>query len=319
MGIFDISKRHLRKQPKDVLPIRFRRKKSYVFFTWHGLFQWFALTVIAAFSFNYNNNLSLMFVTFLGLFFLSVLFRNYFFLKKVQLVGIFSKPCEEGQETEVVFEFTSTLKKEIPMVWMDIAGQSVPVHFTSSGLGQAVWKVTPSQYGVFYVPYLCLYTLWPQGMNRTWVFAKPQATLAVAPKRIADQSNGIQKGYVEDALLLSSPMGDPDGVRLMHPNEQAKIAWRHTLKHQKPMTYTYTASQKQVMIIDWPSDESSVDEKLLYVRRKIDTALDGQMMFQLRHPDYVSTVGGGAGFAVVVLCGLVDHVLPPQIWPGSDA
>lgn len=308
-----LSQLYTTQRKPQAFPIHFAKKKKYIFFSWVGFFHWVAVMMLALFSLNYNNNLSILAVCFLLVFYSSVLFTNYNVLKKITAVSCYSKPVEEGEVLEMVFEFRCEFGQDNPQVWMRVHDTVVPLE-VHEGLGKATWRVVPEKFGVFDFPSFSLFTFWPMGLNKTWVFARPIGTWAVAPRRTQPESNNIAKGHVMSDELLSSTMGEPDGVRPLFSNERGKMAWKHTVKHQKPMTYTYTSSERKVLYIDWPNDQRTDEEKLLWVRQHIDHALEEGMSFQVRHPDFVSQVGAGPEFATMVLCLLMPKVFPPTEW-----
>lgn len=315
MGILDkFTARRLSRQKRDKTPVSLKKHKKFTFFTYQGFFYLIALAIIGVFSVNYNNNLSIAMLCFLATFYLAVLFRNYAILRKMVMLDIYIKPARAQERIDIVFEFSCSQKKELPMVWLRINEEEMPIVFNHQGIGLATWSVVPPKEGVFYLPPLYFYSLWPQGLNKTWCLVKPKATLAVCPARSASLASVGHSGKIHDDILVSSSMGDPDGIRPLLPQERSKISWKHTLKRNKAMTYTYTASSQQVMIIPWPNDNTSAEEKIVFVSQKVDEALNQKMLFQLRHPDFTSSVGAGEHFAVSSLCSLVNKVFPPVEW-----
>ena len=318
MGILDkFTMRRLTRQKRVKVPYSLKKDKKFTFFTYQGLFYLVALAGIGVFSVNYNNNLSIAMLCFLATFYLSVIFRNYAILKKLVISDVYIKPARAQEEMEIVFEFTCSKKGEFPVIWLKIQEEEIPVVFNEQGLGQAVWTFTPPKEGVFFLPHLYLYSLWPQGLNKTWCLIKLDTTFTVCPARTQSLPSNGQSGKIHDEVLTSSKMGEPDGIRPLNPQERGKISWKHTLKRNKLMTYTYTASDQQIMLINWPQDTISDTEKILLTSKKVDEALDQKMLFQLRHPDFVSSVGAGEHFAVSSLCSLMNKVFPPNLWEGK--
>jgi len=299
-------------QKKDKFPLRLRRKKVATFFTWIGLFHWFLLSLFAAASANYNNNLSIAFVCFLGALYFMGIISNYYVLKNTTVRSLKIESSEEGQ----AFDLTLTIdaKKDDPNIWMEI--DNTPAIFAEKNqeLSSTLSFISGS-WGVFSAPIFSLHTLWPYGLNKAWIFLNPDVKFVVLPPDLSnDTFKGSDSGVLENSLLTSSSYGDPDTLRPLMHLEQGKIAWKDSIRRQKWMTYTYTASSEKVITVTWPDDDKDPRGKFVLIKNTLDIAVKEGHKFQVIHPLFSSKVVSGKESELDILSELAFLEIKTAPW-----
>ena len=302
-----------RKKGFDAFPVVVRKRKTYVFFTWVGLFHWFFLISVAAVAFNYTNNVSIVMISFLASFFLLGLFRNHRLLRKLVLHSISVKPSEEGGTILLRATLHHPKLPFSPGVHLDVAGESSVID--SSGTASKVQlTLPPLPFGVYQLPPVTLFSLWPYGLERTWVILRPSVLVAVLPKTEEKDIMEMTAKMGWDALH-ESKMGDPDGIRPLAENERGKIAWRDTLRRGKKMTYTYVSSSPDTVTWSWPQDKRSPEEKIREAKSVWTSVKRKGLAFRIAHPSFVSLPAKDDASAFVVLEKLMLLELSPKAWP----
>ena len=308
-----MSERSYKKKPFEDPPLNFKKKKIFVFFTWVGLLHWFFVVILAVFALNYNNNLSIVLVCFLfGLYFVG-LFKNFFLIKKFSLVSMQVDPVEENTQGKIVFRFDHKKLSVIPNVYLSGQGQDVPVIFGHET--SASWPFTAPPWGLYRLPFFSFYSLWPYGLERTWVVFRPNSIVAVLPPRNPQQNSGQDLGLEEK--WQEAALGDPDGIRPLAPSERGKIAWKDTLRRKKWMTYTYISEEGGVIKWVWPDDDTPAYEKIKKAKEVLDDCLDQHLSFQVIHPQFSSPPQRDRAAAFFIIERLMRIELSPQEWPNE--
>ena len=297
---------------KDKFPLKLSRKKVATFFTWIGLLHWFLLSIFAAASANYNNNLSIAFVCFLGALYFTGIITNYYLLKRTTVHSVFIDPTEQGSVFSLSVRINS--KKNDPDIWLEIDGNARLFESVSGHLEASIPMIS-GDFGVFSAPIFSMHSLWPYGLNKAWIFLNPDVGFVVLPPDISEQSKGSSDhGLLAESLLAQAPHGDPDSVRPLAPFEQGKIAWKDSIRRQKWMTYTYTASSEKVVTVVWPEGSASPKEKMIGTKNILDLAVRDRQKFQIIHPLFSSKVLFGKQSEIEVLSEIALLEFEKQPW-----
>lgn len=313
-------KSHERKKtPFMSTPAEFKKSKKYVFLSLQGFTLQFAMLVLLLFCINYRNNIGIAYICVLMFVFFLSLFRNHFSLRHLAVIHASAVPHHEQTHGEIVFQFVYRKKMlKYPLFWMEIEGDLLPVELSDEGRAQVVWKYKAIPMGLYHIPSFRIQTLWPHAITKTWCHMKLDATIPIAPAP-SNNSAGNTTGHSSldySAPMSSSRVGEIEGIRDVLAHEQpAKIAWKHTLKHGKMMTYSWEKPDTQVMVINWPSEDISNEEKIRRVRSQMDHALRQQLPFRVVHPKIVTSYGQGEEFATQVLCSLIASSFDQKDWP----
>lgn len=304
------------------LPYRVSREKRYIFFPLLGFVHVAMLFILVAFCINYSNNLGIVCICLLGIIYGVSLFRNYFALKKLEVVSIQHLAHQDNEEGVMLFSFRYLSKRPLrsyPLMWMKIAGEDYPIEFDSSGNGTVKWTYPAMNAGVYCVPCFTVYTLWPNSITRSWSYVKADTVVAVVPSSLsANNVSSQSSSQISSSKMIQEKDGDVDGVRDVLPHEHpSKISWKHTARHNKLMTYTWEKPQKNSVVIHWPEGPQSPLQKSHMVRADIQKAVDDNKYFQLRHPMFSSHFGQGEAFGVSMLALMMLKTVPAASWTGE--
>ena len=313
-----------RRLPARSLPYRVARQKKYIFFPILGFVHFLMLAILVAFCINYSNNLGIVCICLLAVIYLTSIFKNYFALKKLEVLSIQHVAHQDTERGALLFSFRYVSKRPLrsyPLMWMKIQGEDFPIEFDSSGHAQVKWTYNHLAAGVYQVPCFIVYTLWPNSITRSWADVKADTVLAVVPSSsVAHERASQSSSQVSSSKMVQEKDGDVDGVRDVLPHEHpSKISWKHTARHNKLMTYTWEKPQKNSVVIHWPEGPQSPLQKSYMVRDEMQKAIDANKYFQLRHPQFSSHFGQGEAFGVSMLALVMLKTVPAASWKGEKA
>lgn len=301
----------------QVLPISLKTKHTYTFFSGFGLIQGLLLLVLALFAVNYNNNMAMIGVSFLWAFYALALVRNYKTLKNISIVEASHSFSGEGEEGWLTVRFNQRkIRASYPLVHLQYNNCIFDVVFDAHGESVVKIPYQKEHLGLYNFPQIRIFSYWPVGISQTWVYSKPQTVVCVLPLEYKREASGSHVSEMWYTPPQSASVGDVEGAREVAPGERGvKIAWKQSFRRNKMMTYTYEKSGRDTTLIDWPTEEGlTVEQKLRVVSGAIGNALRSEVLFQVRHPNYVSIVGGTEREAQEVLQTLMNHVLDTQEW-----
>lgn len=299
------------------LPISLKSKQTYTFFSKFGLIQGGLLLVLLLFAINYNNNMTMVGISFLMSFYMLSLIRNYKSLKDVSIVEATHSFTVEDEDGFLVVRLNQKkIRHSYPLLHLRCDLYVLDVVFDEHG--ECIVKIPfhKENVGLYQFPVLTIYSYWPIGISKTWVYSRPNCVIAVLPLEYKREFMGQTSVSSLYTLPQSSSVGDIEGTREVAPGEQGvKIAWKQSFRHNKMMTYTYEKSGRSTTVIEWPTEPSlSVEQKLRVVSGSIGNALRSELLFQIRHPKYISPVGANERDAHDALKILMQHVLPIKEW-----
>ena len=302
--------------PKD-LPISLKSKNTYTFFSKFGVIQGFLLVLLLLFAINYNNNMTMVGISFLMSFYMLSLIRNYKSLKDVSIVEASHTFSSEDEEGFLLIHFTQKkIRKSYPLLHLRCDQYILDVVFDEHGECHLKIPFKKETLGLYQFPVLTIYSYWPIGISKTWVYTRPQSTVAVLPLEYKREVLGKKTLSPSYTVPRPSTTGDVEGTREVAPGEYGvKIAWKQSFRRSKMMTYTYETSGRNAMIIEWPDDPTLTSEqKLRIVSGGVGKALRSEVMFQVHHPNYTSTVGATERDAHETIQTLMQYTLPVKEW-----
>lgn len=301
----------------QILPVSLKTKHTYTFFSGFGLILGLLLLILALFAVNYNNNMTMVGVSFLWAFYALSMVRNYRALRDVSIVEASHSFSAEGDEGWLTVRFNQKkIRSSYPLIQMQCNNVVFDVVFDEHGESVVKIPFQKEHLGLYAFPQLRVFSYWPVGICQTWVYSKPQTLVSVLPLEYKRDTAGSFSSEQWYSPPTRAPSGDIEGTREVAPGERGvKIAWKQSFKRNKMMTYTYEKSGRNTIVIDWPSDQTlTVEQKLRVVSGYIGSALSSETLFQVRHPNYISVVGGTQRDAQDVLHTLMTHLLKTQEW-----
>lgn len=309
-----LQRRHT--TPKD-LPISLKSKQTYTFFSKFGLIQGCLFLILLLFAINYNNNMTMIGISFLISFYMVALIRNYKSLKDVSIVEASHSFNSEDEDGFLIVRLNQKkIRRSYPLLHLRCDPYILDVVFDEHG--ECVIKIPfyKENVGLYKFPMLTIYSYWPIGVSRTWVYSRPNCVVAVLPMEYKREFVGQTSLSLLYSVPQTSSVGDIEGTREVAPGERGvKIAWKQSFRRNKMMTYTYEKSGRSTTVIEWPNgSDLSVEQKLRVVSGSIGNALRSELLFQVRHPKYISNVGATERDAHEVLQTLMHHVLPIKEW-----
>ena len=303
-------------------PVKLRDFKKYIFFSFIGFSQFVIFLILLLFSLNYSSNVGVALACFLWTVHFFNIFRNYFSIRRVEILGMTQTSHDENQKGAITFHILYRkffFSSVMPLYWMSIEGQSIPIFFSSEGLADVIWDYGYKSYGVYQLPRIKISTLWPSFVTECWVDVRLAVPAVIAPSslNISHQLSSISlKKHDSLDVNTHTQRGDVNGIRdvlpFEHPN---KISWKHTFKYGHLMTYIFEHSKEKSVIISWPNGQQTNKEKIVIMREQIDYAVVNNLSFQIIHPKFSSLVGQGSIFGISTLSKLMLYVLPVEEWP----
>lgn len=288
--------------------------KVYIFFSFLGMSYLLTFSLMLLISINYSNNIAIAGICFLIVLQITSILKNYFSLRKITIKEISQQPGFENQKiiTNIVFQFKKNKNNIYQSVELKIGPDKFLIQPNENGEAVCTWVFTQKAPGVFEFPIIELSTSWPLGMSRSWTYIKINKSLAIIP--LPDKASSLEnRKIIDEKTTHQSLSGEISGIRPVHKYEKdVRISWKHSIKHNQQITYTWERGSEEVMLIKWPSSKQSNILKLKWVSKMVQKALDKSISFQITHPTFKSMQGKGMDFAYRVLHSLTLHTISPE-------
>lgn len=263
----------------ESLPAELSKRDRYIMPTAEGIVYAAAFFLIGLLCISYRNNMAFGLLCLLMGYFLANLFRANRCFSGVFLTAVEIDPGVVDTVATVHLRF-QTEKPVAPVLSVFWLGASHPVSDAC-----LIRFRRPHEPGVYaFKDPLSVITVWPNFSTRLWVRMRPAHRFAVLPAAttLAASLGGADKGV---SLEKVHPSGDPFSIRPLLDGESAAIAWKASLRANRPMVFERATPVTGAIIIPWPSGALPDMDKLASMRAHSAVCVANGSSFSMVAPD----------------------------------
>ena len=212
---------------------------------------------------NYNNNLMLLLCFFLIALFLINLTASYHNFAKIYVQLGRLTPVFAGEEALVPiwFGYKNNINEKLPYqgnIYLNQYPDGRTIKINPNNLNNpALVPYTTSHRGIWPLPRLTIYSIYPLGLYRCWTHLHMHGNLTVYPQPIMPpRSTSLASVKIADESHHGNALGtdDFDTIDKYQVGEPLnQIAWKQVAKGQKLVSKKFVTSQSEVVWLNLPT------------------------------------------------------------------
>ncbi|HNQ03695.1 MAG TPA: DUF58 domain-containing protein [Thiobacillaceae bacterium] len=309
-----LLRRIFRLPAAEPLPFILGARRIYILPTRQGLVFGLLLLGMLLGSMNYGLSMGFLFTFLLAGMLLSTLFSTWRGLLGLRLTGIEAESGFMGESVGFVFQLEGVGAQPGPGLFLESAGQRVPVQVRRPGFALAPLRLPARQRGRQALGPCRLFSEAPLGLFRAWCVLAPAVTVLVWPKPVPRgrplPASGM--GVEEAAVGRQRGTEDFDGLTAYQPGESpARLAWKHLGRLPEPLVKTFVSPHSDALWLDWSRLAGmETEQRLAQLARWVLRADQAGLSYGLILPASRIPPASGPGQRLRCLNALALHGLP---------